>query len=119
MPPPSYATAAIKEQGDIERREDLNTIEALKSTIIFKDSPEEKECDSAKVLCEVCHNNCQPENLSFQSGVFAEVGSSSSNNNNNNCQPENSNFQSGYLSPRNGEECATVHMLQAARLPER
>ena len=59
----------------------------------------------------------QPENLSFQSRVFAEVGSSSSNNNN--CQPENPNFQSGCLSPRNGEECATVHMLQAARLPER
>ena len=44
---------AIKEQSDIERREDLNMTEALKSTTIFKDSPDEKECDSAKVFCEV------------------------------------------------------------------
>ena len=118
--------------------------EALKSTTIFKDGPEEKECDSTTVFCEVCHNNnCQPENLSFQSGVFAEVGSSSGSNNNNcqpenssfqfrvfaevgsnssnnnNCRPEISSFQSGCLSPRNGEECATVHMLQATRLPGR
>ena len=42
---------AIKEQGDIERREDLNMTEALKSTTIFKDSPEEKECDSTTVFC--------------------------------------------------------------------
>ena len=125
---------AIEEKVNVERQE------ATKSTTIFKNNTEGKECDSAKVFGEVCNknnsrqpeissfqsgevaigtsnNNCQPENSSFQPVVFGRVGSSNSNNSNNNCQPENSSLQSGC--PRDAEECATVHMLQAVRLPGR
>ena len=52
------------------------------------------------------NNNCQSEN----SGSRSEV--------NNSCQPENSSPQSECMSPKSAEEeYATVHMLQAARLP--
>ena len=129
----------------IEEKVNVEGQEATKSTTIFKNNTEGKECDSAKVFGEVCNknnsrqpeissfqsgevaigtsnNNCQPENSSFRPVVFGRVGSSSSSSsssssNNNNCQPENSSLQSGC--PRYAEECATVHMLQAVRLPGR
>ena len=94
----------------------------------------EKECGSVKISAEV-HNNYQLENSGLQSGMTVKV-------NNNNCQPENSSLQFGMLakvdnnnnnhrhessslqsvcsSPNQAEDCvATVHLLQAVRLPGR
>ena len=75
------------------------------------------------------HNNCQPENSSSQSGMHSNNNNcrlensgspSGMHNNNNNCQSENSSSQSECMSPKSAEEeYATVHMLQAARLPGR
>ena len=126
---------AIAEQSNAEKHnhESLSRAVAMESATV--NIQQEKECDSLKISAEVHNNNCQLESSGLQSGMIAEV-------NNNNCQPENSSLHFGMLakvdnnnnnpghegsslkslcsSPKQAEDCvATVHLLQAVRLPGR